>query len=104
MKIQNKNQDGKEYYFYNYENKIWANVKCMANGLESYWVWIPRYAYKIESGQASVIFVDKDDKPLDTQRYGESLPEGYKLHSAFKQKDGLEGIWFSKYEPTEEVN
>ena len=98
------NQDGKEYYFYNYENKIWANVKCMANGLESYWVWIPRYAYKIESGQASVIFVDKDDKPLDTQKYGESLPEGYKLHSAFKQKDGLEGIWFSKYEPTEEVN
>lgn len=43
-------QNGKTYYFYNYTNKIWANVKTTANGLDSYWVWIPRFAYKAESG------------------------------------------------------
>ncbi len=95
-------QDGKDYYFYNYTNKIWANVKCTANELESWWVWIPRYAYKVESGDAKIIFVDKENKPLDTAKYGESLPEGYQLHSAFAQGDGLEGIWFSKYEPSQE--
>lgn len=93
-------EGGTDYYFYNYTNKIWANVKCNANNLTSYWVWIPRYAYKLEGGQASVIFVDSNNKPLDTEKYGSTLPEGYTLHSAFKQDDGLEGIWFSKYEPS----
>ena len=92
---------GVDYYFYNYTNKIWANVKCSGNNLISYWVWIPRYAYKLEEGQASVIFVDSNNKPLDTGKFGNTLPNGYTLHSAFKQDDGLEGIWFSKYEPSE---
>ena len=93
-------ESGTDYYFYNYTNKIWANVKCSGNNLISYWVWIPRYAYKLESGQASVIFVDSNNKPLDTEKFGDTLPDGYTLHSAFKQDDGLDGIWFSKYEPS----
>lgn len=93
-------QGGIDYYFYSYPNKIWANIKCSANDLISYWVWIPRYAYKLEDGQASVIFVDGNNRPLDTEKFGTTLPDGYQLHSAFKQDDGLEGIWFSKYEPS----
>ena len=54
---QTKEQDGKTYYFYNYGSKIWANVKCQANGAISYWTWIPRYAYKLESGTTKVIRV-----------------------------------------------
>ena len=93
-------ENSKTYYFYNYTNKIWANVKTTANGLESWWVWIPRFAYKLESGTSKVILIDKDDKPIDTETYGDSLPSGYKVHEAFKQKDGLNGIWFSKYQPS----
>ena len=97
---QTKEQDGKTYYFCNYGSKIWANVKCQANGAISYWTWIPRYAYKLESGTTKVIFVDENDRPLNTSVYGNSLPEGYTVHEAFKQQDGLKGIWFSKYQPS----
>ena len=93
-------KNGKTYYFYNYINKVWANVKCTANGLESYWVWIPRFAYKIESGTTNVILIDESDKPIDTKTYGNSLPNGYKVHEAFTQQSGLKGIWFSKYQPS----
>ena len=33
--------------WYDYNEKRWANAK---SGDGSYWVWIPRYAYKITSG------------------------------------------------------
>ena len=33
--------------WYNYDQQKWANAKTEDG---SYWVWIPRYAYKIESG------------------------------------------------------
>ena len=97
---QTKEQDGKTYYFYNYGSKIWANVKCQANGAISYWTWIPRYAYKLESGESSVILIDTNNNPIDKQTYGNSLPNGYTVHEAFKQQDGLKGIWFSKYQPS----
>ena len=32
---------------YNYDENKWANAKVTINGVESYFVWIPRYAYKI---------------------------------------------------------
>ena len=35
-----------EYEFYNYEKQIWANIKVEGNEIETYWTWIPRYAYK----------------------------------------------------------
>ena len=79
----------------------WANAKTTDDG--SYWVWIPRYAYKliyyttsnrtIESttrtryGDIDVLFMygtsdtqyrDKDGNPKD-------LPEGYKVHPAFQK-------------------
>ena len=47
-----------------------------------------------------MIFVDENDKPLNTSVYGNSLPEGYTVHEAFKQQDGLKGIWLSKYQPS----
>ena len=35
------------YNWYNYDQQKWANAKTKDG---SYWVWIPRYAYQIESG------------------------------------------------------
>ena len=40
--VTSDNQDN----WYDYENQKWANTKTQDG---SYWVWIPRYAYKIES-------------------------------------------------------
>ena len=32
---------------YDYNNQEWANAVVTIDGVESYFVWIPRYAYKI---------------------------------------------------------
>ena len=33
--------------WYDYNNGQWANIKTTGNNLEAYWVWIPRFAYKL---------------------------------------------------------
>jgi len=91
---------GVTYYWYDYPTKKWANIKTTANELNSYWVWIPRFAYKLEIGTAQVILIDENDKPIDTKTYGEELPASFTVHEAFKQKEGLMGLWFSKYDPS----
>ena len=98
-------RDGKTYYFYNYEDKMWANIKTMHDNVVAYWVWIPRFAYKIEKdyGEMTVILLDTDDTPIDKTKYGNTLSPYFTVHEAFKQKDGLKGIWFSKYEPTQKT-
>ena len=78
--------------WFDYEHQVWANIKTEAYGVECWWVWIPRYAYKISSSITEVIFVDIENKPLS----GDELPEGYIVHPAFE--DGKKGIWASKYE------
>ncbi len=35
------------WYDYSIDNKKWANIRTSNNGNEAYWVWIPRYAYRI---------------------------------------------------------
>ena len=94
-------EEDKIYVLDSYKNKIWANIKTTGNGLEAWWVWVPRYAYKLEDKNMDVIFVDLNNKPIGT-KYTE-LPEGYELHPAFTPsgEDGsknLQGIWLSKYE------
>ena len=91
--------------WYDYSEKIWANIKTVANGLESWWVWIPRYAYQIGADSTykstSIIFIDKNNKPLNTEMYPNGLPNNYTVHPAFTTSDGeLSGIWMSKYEPS----
>lgn len=83
--------------WFDYKKQIWANIRVYdsENKTESWWVWIPRYAYNITGNNTSIIFVDLNDKPLD----GTKLPSNYKVHSAFE--DGKKGIWVSKYEPVQ---
>ena len=104
QQVLNAIQDGDTTYtWYDYSNKIWANIKTTANDYEAWWVWIPRYAYKIEGTSASeidIIYVDLDGNPLDKEKYGETLPEGYIVHPAFNQGKALKGIWVSKYKPS----
>ncbi len=86
----------KKYEFFNYETKKWANVKVENSGIVTYWVWIPRYAYKLNGTETDIIFVDLDNKNAET---GEDLDDGYIVHSAFS--DGQKGTWVSKYETSQ---
>ena len=45
--------DGSDPDWYDYSAKKWANAKVEVDGVESYFVWIPRYAYRITSGYHS---------------------------------------------------
>ena len=85
--------------WFDYEKQIWANIKVVnpETKKESWWVWIPRYAYNITGQSTSIIFVDTNNHPLT----GESLPNNYVVHSAFT--NGQKGIWVSKYEPIQTV-
>ena len=100
----------------------WANAKVTVDGIESYFVWIPRYAYKINGendidikflkGTSNIaadgITVCKyaDDSTLDTS-------VDYIIHPAFTadanygggfgndngtNDNGISGIWIGKYE------
>ena len=93
------------WYDYSQSSKMWANVKCeSANELVSYWVWIPRYAYKIDGSNVDIKFITIDNKYYDgeTEEY-KSIGTDYVVGAAFEQGGNhLKGIWMSKYEPSKE--
>jgi len=105
--------------WYDYSNKIWANAKT-SDG--SYWVWIPRFAYKItdeinegDSSNISIIFVDNQNKN-SINTYSTEYPElengkmsDYVVHPAFVTNLGnggsntnISGFWIAKYEISRE--
>jgi len=93
----------------NTESK-WANA-ITDDG--SYWVWIPRYAYRINVGfhtsTSSPIEVEfmkgKTNESTGRTSFNNLLGQGnWNIHPAFKYVDGTEnilsGIWVAKYEMT----
>lgn len=106
--------------WYNYEKQVWANAVILINenveykvddiipenNIESYFVWIPRYKYKIfdegnydgltEVEQAEqtieVIFENKDTLVSNGTKVGEWL-----THPAFTSFDS-NGMWVGKFE------
>ena len=98
------------------ENKSeWANAKVTISGVDSYFVWIPRYAYKINGeNDIDIVFIKgtgteaaeegktckyADDSTLNTST-------DYIIHPAFTTnadlgggwENELAGIWIGKYE------
>ena len=106
QQVINEIVDGKTTYtWYDYANKKWANIKTVANGQEAWWVWIPRYAYRLPENpndDTEIIFIDTNNKPLDTAKYGNNLPLSFTIHPAFDQdtEGKLTGVWVSKYKPS----
>ena len=88
-----------EYEFYNYETQRWANIKVENSGITTYWVWVPRYAYKLNGTETQITFIDLNDKNAET---GEDLEEGFIVHPSFS--GGKKGIWVSKYETSQVVS
>ncbi len=85
----------------------WANAKITKEGADSYFVWIPRYEYKIVSGEGTSTAGPIEVKFIPTSQT--TADEGYKIHPAFQDgtsnhfKRGewdkeLAGIWVAKYE------
>ncbi len=93
------------------ENK-WANVKTTGGGNDCYWVWIPRYAYKVptKGDTAKTIEVKflqgKTNKPIGkTTEITNTTPTPgtWVVHPAFTDVGNggfgeLTGIWVAKFE------
>jgi uncharacterized protein YpmB len=89
------------WYDYSSTQKKWANIKTTNNENEAYWVWIPRYAYKIDNPYTTTaqtinikFLAGISNIPAD----GTTL-EDYIIHPAFTF-GGVEltGIWVAKFE------
>ena len=115
------NTNNENKCWYDYEAKKWANAQTEDGSM---WVWIPRYAYKINKSNQTfdVVFLvgttdnyyDKDGKLQTAKRQTSEtdIPDAtkdYVVHPAFTNesnigyvnggwKKELTGIWVSKFE------
>ena len=67
---------------YNYDENKWANAKVTINGVESYFVWIPRYAYRI------IYFSSQDTKDAYLTNGDTSGIIGYSDSRGIVDKEG----------------
>ena len=95
--------------WYDYDAKKWANAQTVDGSM---WVWIPRFAYKVNSSTQTfdVVFLkDTTNTYLDNGTEKDAEKEGYIVHPAFKNESStgyenggwdkdLTGIWVSKFE------
>ncbi len=81
-------------YWYDYGETRWANIVTRNNGLETYYVWIPRYEYTTNSNERSTVKFLTGTAGADS---GYLLPEAFTF-------DGqpITGFWTMKYTVGEE--
>ena len=101
--------------WYDYKNKQWANLYVESEGIESYYVWIPRYVYKtIENERTDVKFVDinnnytnGDNDQVTTwetlQQQGYQIPEAFYYGDSdnIQENTPIPGYWMAKYQLSE---
>lgn len=100
--------------WYDYENKIWANIVTVNGSEVAYWTWIPRYKYKTKADDASIPaetvdlkYVDINDTcTMNIDGVDTTVDvSGYKLSEAFMfDTTKLYGYWMSKYEVQDATN
>ena len=106
--------------WYRYENKEWANAVILLDEtktiqdnevipeseIESYFVWIPRYRYKIfnDGNYTGLTAVKKREKTIEVvfESKNQDISEGSKVgewltHPAFTSFD-VNGMWVGKFE------
>ena len=95
--------------WYDYDAKKWANAQTEDGSM---WVWIPRFAYKINSSNKTfdIVFLkDITNNYVENGIEKNAETEGYTIHPAFKNESStgyenggwdkeLTGIWVSKFE------
>ena len=90
--------------WYNYKDSKWANIYVETNGTDMYYVWIPRYCYKLDqdSQKSDVKFIDTSNNYKDENgnvtSWTQLKEEGYQIPEAF-QYNGyrIPGYWSMKY-------
>jgi hypothetical protein len=103
--------------WYDYSAKKWANAKT-ADG--SYWVWIPRFAYKMSNGFHSstagtfsikflkgVSNTTSDSTSIQTSGYlvgTKDTSNNYFMHPAFDFGGNILGYWVAKFEASGFIN
>ena len=100
------------WYDYTAGVNHWANVKTTGGGNDCYWVWIPRYAYKVPTKgntaeEIKVKFLkDKTNTPIEGEEAITNTtptPGTWVVHPAFTNEGNgglgeLDGIWVAKFE------
>ena len=100
------------WYDYTQGVNHWANIKTTGGGNDCYWVWIPRYAYKVPTKGSTAETIDikflKDDTNIpigETEAITNTTPTpgNWVVHPAFTNAGNggfgeLTGIWVAKYE------
>ena len=99
-----------DWYNYTKEAPMWANV-MLDDSSNTIYVWIPRFAYKVQDFYLGMGFTDVPAAAIDVvflkgtsdiMPNDEALPLGYQVHPAFKYKDengvtvNLPGFWVAK--------
>ena len=90
--------------WYNYKTSNWANIYVENNGLETYYVWIPRYCFKLDQAnqRSDVKFIDVynnyQDENGNVTTWEELEKDGYQVPEAFEfNHTQIPGYWANKY-------
>ncbi len=88
--------------WYDYSSKKWANIVVKTSNATTYYTWIPRYEFKILSGQykntanqrTEVRFLKDTDGASDTSY---QVPEAFSWVNEAGETVPISGYWVSKY-------
>ena len=92
--------------WYDYKNQKWANIIVESEGTESYYIWVPRYCYKLntDTQRVDVKFIDTYDQYIDGEtneitEWDTLEAQGYIIPDAFIWESTIiPGYWMSKYQ------
>ena len=79
------------WYNYSKEKMQFANAKTEDG---NYWVWIPRYSYKLNENEIQVEYVDN----LSSLSTSKNVLSGFEIHDAFSKNDDITGFWVAKFQ------
>ncbi len=89
--------------WYQYNEQKWANIVVRNNGNEAYFVWIPRYAYKLNDDETSeIVFINTDNEEartgevIDLEEY--TIPDAFHVEEENGEVKQLSGFWAGKYQ------
>ena len=90
--------------WYSYKDAKWANIYYELNGANTYYVWIPRYCFKLdqENERSDVKFIDTSNNYIDAEgnkiTWEQLKEEGYQIPEAFQFGEyRIPGYWAMKY-------
>lgn len=100
-----KDEEWKKWF--SYDNKKWANAitKNSEGQITGYWVWIPRYEYKISGMQIDVKFIRTSKKQVDKNydhihpAFEDGSEKGKNNHYMNGEwRDEIPGFWVAKFQ------